>query len=94
MGLDRRLFYPTSHSALRSILMMMVMMTIVTSPKLALANPMESLATHPIKPTCDQLSNHPCNERSEYMQKMVNESELLQSSNKNMEQLHSKNEPE
>jgi hypothetical protein len=63
MGLDQRLFYPTSHLALRSILMMMVMMTIVTSPKLALANPMESLATHPIEPTCDQLSNHPCKKK-------------------------------
>ena len=28
-------------------------------PKLALANPVESLAIHPVEPTCDQVGNHP-----------------------------------
>jgi hypothetical protein len=31
----------------------------VTPPKLALANPVESLAIYPFKPTCDQKGNHP-----------------------------------
>jgi hypothetical protein len=32
----------------------------VTPLKSASANPVESLAIHPVEPTCDQLSNHPC----------------------------------
>jgi hypothetical protein len=32
---------------------------IVRPPKLALANPMESLAIYPFEPTCDQMGNHP-----------------------------------
>jgi hypothetical protein len=32
----------------------------VTLPKLALANPMESLAIHPDGPTCDELGDHLC----------------------------------
>jgi hypothetical protein len=32
----------------------------VMPPKLALANPMESLAIHPDEPTCDQLGDRPC----------------------------------
>jgi hypothetical protein len=28
-------------------------------PKLALANPVESLAIYLFKPTCDQMGNHP-----------------------------------
>jgi hypothetical protein len=32
----------------------------VTPPKLAFANPVESLANHPVKPTCDQIGNYPC----------------------------------
>jgi hypothetical protein len=35
------------------------MWSFVTPPKLALANPVESLAIHPFKPTCDQTGNHP-----------------------------------
>jgi hypothetical protein len=31
----------------------------VTPPKLASANPVESLAIYPFKPTCDQTGNHP-----------------------------------
>jgi hypothetical protein len=31
----------------------------VTPLKLASANPVESLAIHPFKPTCDQTRNHP-----------------------------------
>jgi hypothetical protein len=30
----------------------------VTPPKLASANPVESLAIYPFKPTCDQTGNH------------------------------------
>jgi hypothetical protein len=32
----------------------------VTPSKSASTNPVESLAIHPVEPTCDQLSNHPC----------------------------------
>jgi hypothetical protein len=32
----------------------------VTPPKLASANPVESLAIHPNELTCDQLGDHPC----------------------------------
>jgi hypothetical protein len=32
----------------------------VTPPKLASANPVESLAIYPDGPTCDQLGDHPC----------------------------------
>jgi hypothetical protein len=32
---------------------------IVTSLDLASANPVESVAIHPIEPTCDQMGNHP-----------------------------------
>jgi hypothetical protein len=32
---------------------------LVTPPKLALANPMELLAIHPVKPTCGQIGNYP-----------------------------------
>jgi hypothetical protein len=31
----------------------------VMPPKLASANPLESLAIYPFKPTCDQTGNHP-----------------------------------
>jgi hypothetical protein len=31
----------------------------VTPPKLALANPVELLAIHPVEPTYDQMGNHP-----------------------------------
>jgi hypothetical protein len=31
---------------------------IVMLPKLASANPVESLAIHPVEPTCDQVGNH------------------------------------
>jgi hypothetical protein len=37
-----------------------IMSSIVTPPKLASANPVESLANHPVKPTCDQMGNYPC----------------------------------
>jgi hypothetical protein len=33
--------------------------TTVMPPKLASANPVESLAIYPFKPTCDQMGNHP-----------------------------------
>jgi hypothetical protein len=29
-------------------------------PKLASANPVESLVIHPVELTCDQMGNHPC----------------------------------
>jgi hypothetical protein len=31
----------------------------VTPPKLTLDNPVESLAIHPVEPTCDHMGNHP-----------------------------------
>jgi hypothetical protein len=33
--------------------------TTVTPIKLASVNPVESLAIYPVKPTCDQMDNHP-----------------------------------
>jgi hypothetical protein len=35
-------------------------MGFVTPPKLASANLVVSLAIHPVKPTCGQMSNRPC----------------------------------
>jgi hypothetical protein len=38
---------------------------VVTPPKLALTNPMESLAIHSVEPTRGQTGNHPCKNLSE-----------------------------
>jgi hypothetical protein len=35
------------------------LVSIVTPPNLALANPVESLAIHPVEPTCGQMGNRP-----------------------------------
>jgi hypothetical protein len=60
----------------------------VTALKLASANPVESLAIHPFKPTCDQTRNHL------YKTIRVNarQGELshYNSSSKNMDPLYSK----
>jgi hypothetical protein len=39
---------------------LITMLEIVTPPKLALANPVESLAIHPIEPMSGQTGHRPC----------------------------------